>query len=54
MPVVLEQFEVMLGELTGLSESEHAKADASALMKHVASSNSAVAVVDAGVDADVE
>jgi hypothetical protein len=48
--VVLEQLVVMLGELTGPSESEHAKADASVLMKQVAYSS----FVDAGVDADVE
>ena len=44
MSVVLEQFEVMIGELTGLSESEHAKADASVLMKQVANSSYSVAV----------
>ncbi len=52
MSVALEQLEVMLGELTGLGESENAKADASALMKQVADSN--FAVVDAVVDAYVE
>ncbi len=50
MSVALEQLVVMLGELTGLSESEHAKADASVLMKQVANSNCAVAVVDADVE----
>ena len=50
MSVVLEQLEVMMGELTGLSESEHAKADASVLMKLVANSNLAVAVVDVDVE----
>ena len=54
MSVVLEQLEVMIGELTGLSESEHAKTDASVLMKQVANSSFAVAGVDADVDGDVE
>ena len=48
--VVLEQLVVMIGELIGLSESEHAKADASVLMKQVANSTFAVAVVDADVE----
>ena len=52
--VVLEQLVVMIGELIGLSESEHAKADALVLMKQVANSSFAVAVVVAVVDADVE
>ena len=48
--VVLEQFEVMIGELTGLSESKHAKAEASVLMKHVADSDFAVVAVVADVE----
>ncbi len=44
--VVLEQLVVMIGKLTGLGESEHAKADASVLMKHVADSNFARLVAD--------
>ena len=50
MSVVLEQLEAMLSELTGLSESEHAKADASVLMKQVAKSSFAVVVVDVDVE----
>ena len=47
MSVELEQFVVMLGEMTGLSENEHAKAEEAVVVELVAES-------DVVVVADVE